>query len=69
MNSPAVARGRMIETRHVAKKFGQTSALRDASLCVAQGEIPNLGIRLPAHIRQGTIHRLICPFLDGAQLG
>jgi putative ABC transport system ATP-binding protein len=39
MNSPAVARGRMIETRHVAKKFGQTSALRDASLCVAQGEI------------------------------
>ena len=39
MNSPAVARGRMIETRHVAKNFGQTSALRDASLCVAQGEI------------------------------
>ena len=39
MNSPAVARGRMIEARHVAKKFGQTSALRDASLCVAQGEI------------------------------
>jgi putative ABC transport system ATP-binding protein len=39
MNSPAVVRGRMIETRHVAKNFGQTSALRDASLCVAQGEI------------------------------
>jgi len=39
MNSPAVANGRMIETRHVAKNFGQTSALRDASLCVAQGEI------------------------------
>jgi putative ABC transport system ATP-binding protein len=39
MNSPAVTRGRMIETRHVAKNFGQTSALRDASLCVAQGEI------------------------------
>jgi putative ABC transport system ATP-binding protein len=39
MNSPAVVRGRMIETRHVAKSFRQTSALRDASLCVAQGEI------------------------------
>jgi putative ABC transport system ATP-binding protein len=39
MNSPAVARGRMIETRHVAKNFGQTTALRDTSLCVAQGEI------------------------------
>lgn len=39
MNSPAVAGGRMIETRHVAKMFGPTSALRDASLCVAQGEI------------------------------
>jgi putative ABC transport system ATP-binding protein len=39
MNSPVVARGRMIEARHVVKKFGQTSALRDASLCVAQGEI------------------------------
>ncbi len=39
MNSPAVARGRMIETRHVAKNFGPTSALRDASLCVDQGEI------------------------------
>ncbi len=39
MNNPAVARGRMIETRHVVKKFGQTLALRDASLCVAQGEI------------------------------
>jgi len=39
MNSPAVARGRMIEARHVGKNFGQTSALRDASLCVAQGEI------------------------------
>jgi len=39
MNSPAVTRGRMIETRHVAKNFGQTSALRDASLSVAQGEI------------------------------
>ena len=39
MNSPAVVRGRMIEARHVAKNFGQTSALRDASLRVAQGEI------------------------------
>jgi putative ABC transport system ATP-binding protein len=39
MNSPAVARGRMIEVRHVAKNFGNTLALRDASLCVAQGEI------------------------------
>jgi putative ABC transport system ATP-binding protein len=39
MNSPAVVRGRIIETRHVVKNFGQTSALRDASLSVAQGEI------------------------------
>ncbi len=38
MNLPAT-RGRLIEARDVVKSFGQTPALRGASVSVAQGEI------------------------------
>jgi putative ABC transport system ATP-binding protein len=39
MNTPAGTRSVLLEARDVAKSFGQTPALRGASLAVAQGEI------------------------------
>jgi putative ABC transport system ATP-binding protein len=39
MNSPVVTRARLVEARGVVKSFGQTRALRGASVAVAQGEI------------------------------
>jgi putative ABC transport system ATP-binding protein len=39
MNTPAVPRASLIEARGVYKAFGQTPALRGASLSVRQGEI------------------------------
>jgi putative ABC transport system ATP-binding protein len=39
MNTSAVSNGAVIEARDVTKSFGQTPALRGASLAVRQGEI------------------------------
>jgi putative ABC transport system ATP-binding protein len=39
MNTPADIRGVLLETRDIAKSFGQTPALRGASVAVASGEI------------------------------
>jgi putative ABC transport system ATP-binding protein len=39
MNTPAGIRGVLFETRDIAKSFGQTPALRGASVAVARGEI------------------------------
>jgi putative ABC transport system ATP-binding protein len=39
MNAPSVSRGALIEARDITKSFGQTPALRGASVAVAEGEI------------------------------
>jgi putative ABC transport system ATP-binding protein len=39
MNSPAVTRAHLVEARGVIKSFGQTAALRGASVAVRPGEI------------------------------
>src|SRR5215471_12287119 len=39
MNGPVVTRAHLVEARNVAKSFGQTEALRGASVAVGQGEI------------------------------
>jgi len=39
MNTPVAKRGCLIEARDAAKSFGQTQALRGASVAVARGEI------------------------------
>ena len=39
MNTPVAAGGTLIEARDVHKSFGQTPALRGASVAVGQGEI------------------------------
>ena len=39
MNGPVVTRAHLVEARDVAKSFGQTEALRGASVAVGQGEI------------------------------
>jgi putative ABC transport system ATP-binding protein len=39
MTNPAIPRGCIIEGRGIAKSFGQTTALRGASVAVGQGEI------------------------------
>src|SRR5215467_12410634 len=39
MNGPVVTRAHLVEARDVAKSFGQTAALRGASVDVSRGEI------------------------------
>jgi len=39
MNSPVVTRAHLVEARDVVKSFGQTTALRGASVAVSPGEI------------------------------
>ena len=53
MNIPAVMRGRLIEARDVVKSFGQTPALRGASVAVGQGEI--LAIMGPSGSGKSTL--------------
>ena len=53
MNPPAVMRGRLIEARDVVKSFGQTPALRGASLATSQGEI--LAIMGPSGSGKSTL--------------
>ena len=53
MTPPAVMRGRLIEARDVVKSFGQTPALRGASVAPSQGEI--LAIMGPSGSGKSTL--------------
>jgi len=53
MNTPAVQRGCLIEARDVVKSFGQTPALRGASVAVSRGEI--LAIMGPSGSGKSTL--------------
>ena len=53
MTPPAVIRGRLIEARDVVKSFGQTPALRGASVTTSQGEI--LAIMGPSGSGKSTL--------------
>ena len=53
MNAPAVMRGTLIEARDAHKSFGQTPALRGASVAAAQGEI--LAIMGPSGSGKSTL--------------
>ena len=53
MTPPAVIRGRLIEARDVVKSFGQTPALRGASVTTIQGEI--LAIMGPSGTGKSTL--------------
>jgi putative ABC transport system ATP-binding protein len=53
MNTPAVRRGCLLEARDVVKSFGQTTALRGASVAAAQGDI--LAIMGPSGSGKSTL--------------
>src|SRR5215469_1627855 len=53
MNGPVVTRAHLVEARDVAKSFGQTAALRGASVAVSQGEI--LAIMGPSGSGKSTL--------------
>jgi putative ABC transport system ATP-binding protein len=53
MNGPVVTRAHLVEARDVAKSFGQTAALRGASVDVSQGEI--LAIMGPSGSGKSTL--------------
>ncbi len=53
MNTPVVAGGTLIEARDVRKSFGQTPALRGASVAVSRGEI--LAIMGPSGSGKSTL--------------
>jgi putative ABC transport system ATP-binding protein len=53
MNGPVVTRAHLVEARDVAKSFGQTAALRGASIAVSQGEI--LAIMGPSGSGKSTL--------------
>jgi len=53
MTTPTVMRGRLIEARDITKSFGQTPALRGASVAVAGGEI--LAIMGPSGSGKSTL--------------
>ena len=50
MNTSAAGHGVLLEARDIAKSFGQTPALRGASVAVAEGEI--LAVTGPERVRQ-----------------
>ena len=53
MNTPSAGRGTLIEARDITKSFGQTPALRGASVAVARGEI--LAIMGPSGSGKSTL--------------
>jgi putative ABC transport system ATP-binding protein len=53
MNTPAVVVGTLIEARDIHKSFGQTPALRGASVAISQGEI--LAIMGPSGSGKSTL--------------